>query len=41
MNVRLRKLREEKQISQEKMASLLNISQPQYFRKESNQIGFT
>ena len=41
MNVKLRKLREEKHISQEKMASLLDISQSQYYRKEANQAGFT
>lgn len=41
MNVKLRKLREEKQISQEKMASLLDISQSQYCRKEANRVGFT
>ena len=41
MNIKLRKLGEEKHISQEKMASLLDISQSQYYRKEANQVGFT
>lgn len=41
MDVKLRKLREKNNISQEKMADVLNISQPQYCRKESNMIGFT
>lgn len=41
MNVKLRKLREVKNISQEKIANVLNISQSQYCRKEANSIGFT
>ncbi|WP_117585858.1 MULTISPECIES: helix-turn-helix domain-containing protein [unclassified Chryseobacterium] len=34
MNIKLRKLRESRNVSQDAMASLLNISQPQYYRKE-------
>lgn len=41
MNVKLRKLREEKHISQDTLASILDISQPQYCRKEANLVGFT
>ncbi|WP_395074068.1 helix-turn-helix domain-containing protein [Flavobacterium sp.] len=35
MNVKIRNLREQRKISQAEMGSLLNISQPQYQRKES------
>lgn len=35
MNIKLRKVREEKGYSQEEIADFLNISQPQYYRKES------
>jgi transcriptional regulator with XRE-family HTH domain len=35
MNIKLRNLREERKISQAELGRLLNISQPQYQRKES------
>lgn len=35
MNVKIRNLREQRKISQAELGSLLNISQPQYQRKES------
>ena len=41
MNIKLRKLRESRNVSQDAMASLLNISQPQYYRKECNLSKFT
>jgi len=41
MNIKLRKLREKNNISQDSMASLLNISQPQYYRKECNSSKFS
>ena len=41
MNIKLQKLRESKNISQDAMASMLNISQPQYYRKECNRSKFT
>lgn len=41
MNKKLRNLRDDKRISQQIMAKILNISQTQYFRKESNQFAFS
>lgn len=41
MNIKLRQIREGKNISQQKIASELNISQSQYCRKEANIVGFT
>ncbi len=41
MNIKLRNLREERKISQAAMAKILNISQPQYQRKEVGEASFT
>lgn len=41
MHKKLRKLREEKRVSQEAMGKLLSISQPQYQRKETGFAPFT
>lgn len=41
VNIKLRQIREGKNISQQKIASELNISQSQYCRKEANIVGFT
>lgn len=41
MNVKLKNLREERKISQATMAKVLNISQPQYQRKEVGDASFT
>ncbi|AFL81076.1 Helix-turn-helix protein [Aequorivita sublithincola DSM 14238] len=41
MHIKLRKLREEKRVSQEEMGRMLSISQPQYQRKESGFALFT
>lgn len=41
MNIKLRNLREERKISQSIMAKTLNISQPQYQRKEVGEASFT
>ena len=41
MNIRLKNLREEKKISQAYLAKELNISQPQYQRKEVGYSSFT
>lgn len=41
MNIKLKNLREERKISQAKMAKALNISQPQYQRKEVGDTSFT
>lgn len=40
-NIKLRNLREERKISQALMAKTLNISQPQYQRKEVGEAAFT
>lgn len=41
MNIKLKNLREERKISQATMAKALNISQPQYQRKEVGYASFT
>ncbi len=41
MNIKLKNLREERKISQATMAKALNISQPQYQRKEVGEASFT
>lgn len=41
MHVKLRKLREDRKVSQEEMGRFLSISQPQYQRKEAGYASFT
>gem|GEM_PF-438024 len=41
MHVKLRKLREDQEVSQEAMGQLLSISQPQYQRKEAGYAPFS
>lgn len=41
MQIKLRKLREDRKVSQEEMGKLLSISQPQYQRKEAGYAPFS